>query len=88
MSDEKKIKDMEQCETEKSCMPSKPSYVELECERDRLYNRNRELDLLVFALEKSLSSLGKEILSLKDECEYFKEETYKLRKRIRDSENE
>ena len=83
---EKKIEKMAPCETEKSCMPSKPSYEELECERDRLIEQLRRFDFLIKALEDSLIFINRDRCSIRQECDYYIEDNYKLRKRIKELE--
>lgn len=73
-------------DTEKSCIPEKETYEELERDRDKLREQLRNKDKLIFALEQSLIKINDELISYKGESERYQEQNYKLRKQLRDNE--
>lgn len=72
-------------DTEKSCMPEKKTYEELDWEKNKLREQLRNRDSLIFALEHSLMKINDELISYKEELEVRKEQIYELRKQLRDN---
>ena len=83
---EKKIEDIQPRTTEECIMPSKPSYEELECERDRMREHIRQCDFLIKALEDSLIFVNRDRDSRIQECEWYKEANYKLRVEVKEND--
>lgn len=66
----------------KQCIASsKPTYEELEWDREEISERNEHNRQLVMALEKSLAGLSKMVDDYYQEKNYWKEECYKLREK-------
>lgn len=78
LSDEVKEITNEKCE----CL-RKPTYEELENERDRLLFQLRENDKLIYALEKALKIFAEQESEKKRENDYWKDENYNLRTRLK-----
>lgn len=68
-------------ETNQCIAPYKPTYEELERDRDEFMERNEQNGQLVMALEKSLVSLSKMIDIYRNDIKYWKEEFYELREK-------